>query len=88
MRSSLKWLERLTANAEVATVPGSIPAASDTVESKGRQMKQCWIQYIEIIILQKVTNSIVICLQDYTIPLNHHLILNRNPNLLDQKIKK
>ncbi len=36
------WLERLTANAEVATVLGSIPASSsDTVESEGRQMKQC-----------------------------------------------
>ncbi len=36
------WLERLTANAKVATVLGSIPASSDTVESEGRQMKQCW----------------------------------------------
>ncbi len=36
-----------TANAEVATVLGSIPASSDTVESEGRQMKRCWIQYIE-----------------------------------------
>jgi hypothetical protein len=36
-----EWLEHLTANAEVATVLGSIPASSDTVESKGRQMKQC-----------------------------------------------
>jgi hypothetical protein len=26
---------------------GSIPASSDTVESEGRQMKQCRIQYIE-----------------------------------------
>ncbi len=25
----------------VATVQGSIPASSDTVESEGRQMKQC-----------------------------------------------
>ncbi len=32
--------------AEVAIVLGSIPASSDTVESEGRQMKQCWIQYI------------------------------------------
>jgi hypothetical protein len=39
-----EWLERLAAN---ATVLGSIPASSDTVESEGRQMKQCWIQYIE-----------------------------------------
>ncbi len=42
------WLEWLTANAEVATVLGSILASSDTAESEGRQMKQCWIQYIEI----------------------------------------
>jgi hypothetical protein len=26
--------------------PGFIPASSDTVESEGRQMKQCWITYI------------------------------------------
>ncbi len=35
------WLERLTANAEVVTVLGSIPASSDTMESEGRQTKQC-----------------------------------------------
>ncbi len=35
--------KRLIANAEVATVLGSIPASSETVESEGRQMKQCWI---------------------------------------------
>ncbi len=28
-------------------VMGSIPASSDTVESEGRQMKQCWIKYIK-----------------------------------------
>jgi hypothetical protein len=28
-------------NSEIATVLGSIPASSDTVESEGRQMKQC-----------------------------------------------
>ncbi len=39
------WLERLTANAPVATVLGSIPASVGTVESEGRQMKQCWILY-------------------------------------------
>jgi hypothetical protein len=33
------WLERLTANAPVATVLGSIPASAGTVESEGRQMK-------------------------------------------------
>jgi hypothetical protein len=32
--------ERLTVNAEVATVLGSIPASSDTVESEVRQIKQ------------------------------------------------
>jgi hypothetical protein len=42
MRSS-QWLERLAANAVVATVLGSIPASSDSVESEGRQMEQCWI---------------------------------------------
>jgi hypothetical protein len=31
----------LTVNANIATVLGSIPASSDTVESAGRQMKQC-----------------------------------------------
>jgi hypothetical protein len=34
------WLERLTASGIVATVLGSIPASSDTVESEGRQIKQ------------------------------------------------
>jgi hypothetical protein len=41
MRSTLVVTERLTANAEVAKVLGSIPASSDIVESEGRQMKQC-----------------------------------------------
>ncbi len=40
-RDLAEWLERLDANAEVATVLGSIPATSDTVESEGRQMKLC-----------------------------------------------
>jgi hypothetical protein len=36
-RNLARWLERLTANAEVATVPRSIPApSSDAVESEGR----------------------------------------------------
>ncbi len=30
-----EWLERLTASGEVATVLGSIPASSGTVESEG-----------------------------------------------------
>ncbi len=37
-----EWLEHLAAHAIVATVLGLIPASSDTVESEGRQMKQCW----------------------------------------------
>ncbi len=41
-----EWLERLAVNAKVATVQGSIPASSDSVESEGREMKQCWITYI------------------------------------------
>ena len=40
-----EWLERLTVITEVATVLGSIPASTDTVESEGRQMKQRWIKY-------------------------------------------
>jgi hypothetical protein len=35
-----EWLMRLTFNAKAATVLGSIPASSDTLESEGRQMKQ------------------------------------------------
>jgi hypothetical protein len=35
-----KWLERLAVN-------GSILIFSDTVESEGRKMKQCWITYIK-----------------------------------------
>ncbi len=31
----------LGVNARVATVLGLIPASSDTVESEGRQMKEC-----------------------------------------------
>ncbi len=33
-----EWLERLTANATVATVLGSILAFSETMESEGRQI--------------------------------------------------
>ncbi len=36
-----EWLERQTANGEVATILGSIPTSSDTVETEGRKMKQC-----------------------------------------------
>jgi hypothetical protein len=41
------WVRDLTANAVVATVLHSIPASSDTVESEGRQMKECGISYIK-----------------------------------------
>jgi hypothetical protein len=40
-RDLAEWLECLTANVKVATVLGAIPTSSDTVESEGRQMKQC-----------------------------------------------
>jgi hypothetical protein len=43
-----EWLERLTVNAVVATVLGSIQASSDIAESEGRQMKQCSISYIKM----------------------------------------
>jgi hypothetical protein len=36
-----EWLEGLTVNAKVATLLGSIPASSDTVEYDGRHMKHC-----------------------------------------------
>jgi hypothetical protein len=36
-----EWFEFLTTSAEAATLLGSIPASSDTVESEGRQTKQC-----------------------------------------------
>ncbi len=39
------WLQRLTANVKIATVLGSIPASSDTVDSEGRQKKQDWKKY-------------------------------------------
>jgi hypothetical protein len=41
VRDLVECLERLTANAVVASVLGSIPASSDTVESEERRMKQC-----------------------------------------------
>ncbi len=41
------------ASAKVATVVGSILASSDTVESEGWQMKQCWITFITIKIPKK-----------------------------------
>ncbi len=48
-----EWLERQTANVVVATVPSSIQASSDTVESEGWQMKQCWISYVKNKVLPK-----------------------------------
>ncbi len=48
---------------QVATVQGSIPASHDTVESEGRQIKQCWIKYrkitqIPILLLFYVSTSV------------------------------
>ncbi len=43
-RDLAQWLKRLTANAKVASVLGSIPASSDKEESEGQQMKQ--VRYI------------------------------------------
>jgi hypothetical protein len=43
-----EWLEHLTVNAKVATVLGSIPASSDTVESEGQQIKRCGIKYCTV----------------------------------------
>ncbi len=40
MQQLLVYSERLTANAEVATVLGSIPASSDTAESEGQKICQ------------------------------------------------
>ncbi len=47
MRYIVEWLEHLAVNAKVATVLGSIPASSDTVEYDGRQIKQCCIMYLD-----------------------------------------
>ncbi len=54
MRSSriCGWSSRVQVRAsdcqcQIATVLGSIPASSDTVKSEGRQIKQCWIQYMK-----------------------------------------
>jgi hypothetical protein len=41
MRSIPEWLQRVTANAKVATVLSWIPSSSVTVGSEGRHMKQC-----------------------------------------------
>ncbi len=40
-------VEWLAVDAKVATVLGMISASSDTVESEGRQMKQCCITFIK-----------------------------------------
>ncbi len=49
-----EWLERLTVNVKFATVLVSIPASSDTVESEGQQMKQCWIKKLKNKKIQKI----------------------------------
>ncbi len=49
-RDPVDRLVRLTVNDKVATALGSIPASSDTVESEGRQMKQCWKKQEKLLI--------------------------------------
>ncbi len=44
----IKWLERPTANAKVATILSSIPASSGTVEFEVRQRTQCWKSNLKI----------------------------------------
>ncbi len=41
MRTIAEWLERPNSNAKVATVLGSSPTSSDTIESEEQQMKLC-----------------------------------------------
>ncbi len=41
MRNPAEELDRLTVNAKLAKVLGSIPVSSETVETDGRQMKPC-----------------------------------------------
>ncbi len=62
-----RFVQSMTANAKVAKVLGSIPASSDTVESEGRQMKQCWKQYTkrQKIPLYKENNRFVHCVCIY-----------------------
>ncbi len=42
-----EFLERLTVNGKFAKFLGSIPESSNTGESEGRQIKQCWIKNIK-----------------------------------------
>ncbi len=48
MRSSLQWMRSslVVSASDCQCRSRNSPASSDTVESEGRQMKQCWIQYI------------------------------------------
>jgi hypothetical protein len=46
-KPTVHLLERLTANAKVATILFLIPASSDIVESEGRQTKQCWNKFLK-----------------------------------------
>ncbi len=47
MRSSLSGYSVWLSVPKIAIVLGSIPASSDTVDSDGRLMNQCWITYIK-----------------------------------------
>jgi hypothetical protein len=57
MRSVDYLLESLTAIAKIATL-GSIPAFSDSVDSEGRQTKQCKIKHFK--------NQANLALKNYT----------------------
>ncbi len=42
-----EWFGHLIAHAKVATVLGSMPASSDTLESDRQKIKQRWIEYFK-----------------------------------------
>ncbi len=81
-----EWFERLIASVEVATVLGSIPASSDSVESEGRQMKKCWLQYIE----KKIHTNPLLWIGNKTIhyTLLFLIALEGNRSLLTVKMHK
>ncbi len=54
-----EWVKRLVVNAKVTKILGSIPAFSDTVESEGRQMKECWIMYIPLVSKYLKTSNLI-----------------------------
>jgi len=53
-----QWLVRLTANATVATALGSNLAFTDTVQSEGRQMKQCRKLYMKSVLRIRIRDPV------------------------------